>query len=114
SPSAGDVAVLDFGDERRLNPSGLWSPDRLRQLRFGADYRVELFPDPTGNRARPAGADLANVDQVPSLLLRQVQRGHPARVFHEAYERKLRPLPSSPGRCGLRPSSLPRLGGSSG
>jgi hypothetical protein len=40
------LVMFDFGDERRFDPGGLGTPDRLRQLRFGADDGVESLPDP--------------------------------------------------------------------
>ena len=50
-PVAGDIAVLDFGEEFRFDAGGLGSPDRLRQLRFGTDDDVELLPDSARNGA---------------------------------------------------------------
>jgi hypothetical protein len=41
-----------------------------------------------GNRARPAGPDLAHVNKVLALLLAEVQRGYASGVFDESYDRE--------------------------
>src|ERR1700678_487708 len=72
-----DVPVLDVREEGRLDPRGLWLLDRPRQLGFRAHDGIKLFPDLARDRSRPAGPQLAHVDEIFSLSLSEVQRGHP-------------------------------------
>ena len=71
-----DIAVLHLRGEDRINPRCLWLSDLSAELGLRADDSIELFPDLAGNRARPSGRNLAHVDEVFSLLLAEVERGH--------------------------------------
>jgi hypothetical protein len=79
-----DVAILHVREEGRLDPHGLRFPDRHRQLGFRAHDGIKLFPDLARDGPRPAGPDLAHVDEILALALSEVQRGHPARILDEA------------------------------
>src|ERR1700722_2989265 len=83
-----DVAVLDIREEGRLDPRGLRFLDRLRKLGFRAHDGIKLFPDLARDRSRPAGPHLAHVDEIFSLSLSEVQRGHPARILDKADDRE--------------------------
>ena len=69
----GDVPVLYFGRERRLNPDGFGLLNRFGQFGFWAHHGIELFPDLTGNRPRPARPNPAHVDQFFAFPLPEVE-----------------------------------------
>src|ERR1700733_10170244 len=83
-PFRRDVPVLDIREEGRFDPRGLWLLDRLRQLGFRAHDGIKLFPYLARDRSRPAGPHLAHVDEIFSLSLSEIQRGHSARNLDEA------------------------------
>jgi hypothetical protein len=53
-PFRRDVPIFNVGEECRLDPRRLGLFYRLRQFRFRAYHRFELFADLAGNGARPA------------------------------------------------------------
>jgi hypothetical protein len=83
-PVGRDVAKLDLGHERRLDPRRLEFLDRFRQLGFRAPHGIELLPDLAGHGSGPAGADLAHVYEVIPFPLAKVQGGDAGWVLHEA------------------------------
>src|SRR3984885_1952448 len=83
-PFRRDVPVLDIREEGRFDPRGLRLLDRLRQLGFRAHDGIKLFPDLARDGARPAGPDLAHVDEILSFSLSEIQRGHAGGILDEA------------------------------
>jgi hypothetical protein len=53
-----------------------------------AHHGIELFPDLAGDRTRPAGADLAHVDEIFAFPLPEIERSNPGRVFDEPDDRE--------------------------
>src|SRR6202795_2286890 len=83
-----DVTILDVREEHRLDPRGPRLPDRLRQLGFRAHDGIKLFPDLARDGPRPAGADLAHVDEIFALALSEIQRSHAGWILDEADDRE--------------------------
>lgn len=73
-------------------------------MEFGlrADDGIELLTYLAGDRARPAGADLAHIDQLTALALAKVERGDTGRILDEPDNGKLPALRGQPSFGALR------------
>src|ERR1700677_3004546 len=83
-----DVAIFHVGEEGLLDPRGFRLLDRLRQLGFWAHHRIKLFPDLARDGSRPAGPDLAHVDEIFALALSEIQRSHAGWILDKADDRE--------------------------